>query len=77
MAVKPKLERFKQNVLSKFQIYNSIFMTLPFDQITKTGVLLPLFRETCEKGYDAGENPTTIVETFFRNIKQDVPKKVR
>ena len=36
MAVKPKLERFKQNVLSKFQIYNSIFMTLPFDQITKT-----------------------------------------
>ena len=42
MAVKPKLERFKQNVLSKFQIYNSIFMTLPFDQITKTSKEEPL-----------------------------------
>ncbi len=69
MAVKPKLERFKQNVLSKFQIYNSIFMTLPFDQITKTGVLLPLFRETCVKGYAAGENPSSIVETFFQKYQ--------
>ena len=75
MAVKPKLERFKQNVLSKFQIYNSIFMTLPFDQITKTGVLLPLFHETCEKGYAAGDNPTTIVETFFKKYQARRTKK--
>ena len=40
-------------------------MTLPFDSITKTGVLLPLFHETCEKGFKKGDNPTTIVETFF------------
>ncbi len=75
MAVKPKLERFKQNVLSKFKIYDSIFMTLPFDQITKTGVLLPLFRETCEKGYAAGENPTSIVETFFQKYQARRTKK--
>ena len=75
MAVKPKLERFKQNVLSKFQIYNSIFMTLPFDQITKTGVLLPLFRETCENGYAAGEDPSTIVETFFKKYQARRTKK--
>ncbi len=75
MAVKPKLERFKQNVLSKFQIYNSIFMTLPFDQITKTGVLLPLFRETCESGYAAGEDPSTIVETFFKKYQARRTKK--
>ena len=75
MAVKPKLERFKQNVLSKFQIYNSIFMTLPFDQITKTGVLLPLFRETCENGYTAGEDPSTIVETFFKKYQARRTKK--
>ena len=75
MAIKPKLERFKQNVLSKFQIYNSIFMTLPFDQITKTGVLLPLFRETCENGYAAGEDPSTIVETFFKKYQARRTKK--
>jgi len=75
MAVQPKLERFKKNVLSKFQIYNSIFMTLPFDQITKTGVLLPLFHETCEKGYKAGDNPSTIVETFFQKYQARRTKK--
>lgn len=75
MAVQPKLERFKKNVLSKFQIYNSIFMTLPFDQITKTGVLLPLFHETCEKGYAAGDNPSTIVDTFFQKYQARRTKK--
>ena len=69
MSVVPKLSRFKQNVLSKYQIYNSIFMTLPFDSITKTGVLLPLFHETCKKGFANGEDPTTIVDTFFKKYQ--------
>jgi len=69
MSTQPKLTRFKQNVLSKYQIYNSIFMTLPFDTISKTVVLLPLFYETCKKGFEAGENPTTIVETFFKKYQ--------
>ncbi|MFG6685066.1 phosphoenolpyruvate carboxylase [Mariniflexile sp. HNIBRBA6329] len=69
MSVEPKLTRFKQNVLSKYQIYNSIFMTLPFDAITKTGALLPLFHETCEKGFKNGDDPTTIVDTFFKKYQ--------
>ncbi|SFZ90578.1 phosphoenolpyruvate carboxylase [Flaviramulus basaltis] len=69
MSVEPKLTRFKQSVLSKYQIYNSIFMTLPFDAITKTGVLLPLFHETCEKGFKKGDDPTTIVDTFFKKYQ--------
>ncbi|HIC31820.1 MAG TPA: phosphoenolpyruvate carboxylase [Flavobacteriaceae bacterium] len=69
MPLQPKLTRFNQNVLSKYQIYNSIFMTLPFDTITKTGVLLPLFHETCQKGFKNGQNPTEIVETFFEKYQ--------
>ncbi len=69
MSVEPKLTRFNQTVLSKYQIYNSIFMTLPFDAVTKTGVLLPLFHETCKKGFKQGDNPTTIVETFFKKYQ--------
>ena len=69
MSVAPKIARFNQNVLSKYQIYNSIFMTLPFDSVTKTGVLLPLFHETCEKGFKHGDDPTTIVETFFKKYQ--------
>lgn len=69
MSVEPKLIRFNQTVLSKYNIYNSIFMTLPFDAITKTGVLLPLFHETCEKGFKNGDDPTVIVETFFKKYQ--------
>jgi phosphoenolpyruvate carboxylase len=69
MSIQPKLTRFKQSVLSKYRIYNSIFMTLPFDTITKTGVLLPLFHETCKKGFANGDNPTTIVDTFFKKYQ--------
>ena len=75
MSTQPKLTRFKQNVLSRFQIYNSIFMTLPFDSITKTGVLLPLFHETCKKGFENGDNPTTIVDTFFKKYQARRTKK--
>ncbi|MFC0603525.1 phosphoenolpyruvate carboxylase [Winogradskyella pulchriflava] len=69
MPTQPKLTRFNQNVLSKYQIYNSIFMTLPFDAITKTGALLPLFHETCQKGFANQEDPTTIVNTFFKKYQ--------
>jgi len=69
MSLQPRLTRFNENVLSKFRIYNSIFMTLPFDTISKTGVLLPLFHETCKKGFDNGEDPTAIVETFFKKYQ--------
>ncbi len=69
MSVAPKIARFNQHVLSKYQIYNSIFMTLPFDSVTKTGVLLPLFHETCQKGFANGEDPTTIVDLFFKKYQ--------
>ena len=69
MPTQPKLTRYNQNVLAKYQIYNSIFMTLPFDTISKTGALLPLFHETCKKGFKNGDNPTTIVETFFKKYQ--------
>jgi len=44
-------------------------MTLPFDTITKTGVLLPLFHETCRKGFQKGDSPTLIVEAFFKKYQ--------
>ncbi|WP_299159516.1 phosphoenolpyruvate carboxylase [uncultured Tenacibaculum sp.] len=69
MSKLPKIQRFKENVEAKYKIYNSIFMTLPFDSITKTGVLLPLFHETCQKGYERGDDPTTIVKSFFNKYQ--------
>lgn len=62
----PKIIRFNENVLAKYRIYNSIFMTLPFDAITKTGVMLPLFHEVCENGFSNKKNPSEIVDAFFK-----------
>jgi len=71
MHKQPKLTRFNENVLAKYQIYNSIFMTLPFDAIGKTGVLLPLFHEICKNGFKNKKNPTEIVESFFKTYQEN------
>lgn len=65
MQREPRLDRFNDNVLAKYQVYNSIFLTLPYDEIKKTGALLPLFQEICEKGFEENKNPSEIVERFF------------
>jgi len=64
MYTLPKIERFNQNVLSKYHVYNSVFLTLPFDSIDNTGVLLPLFTEVCEKGFKNQETPKQIIDFF-------------
>lgn len=64
MYTLPKIERFNQDVLSKYHIYNSVFITLPFDSIDNTGVLLPLFTETCETGFKKQETPKEIFDFF-------------
>lgn len=66
MYTLPKIERFNKDVLSKYHIYNSVFITLPFDSIDNTGVLLPLFTETCETGFKKQETPKEIFD-FFSN----------
>jgi len=66
MYTLPKLERFNQEVLSKYYIYNSVFITLPFDSIDNTGVLLPLFSDVCENGFKKQETPKEIVDFYAK-----------
>ncbi len=77
MSKQTKLSRFNDNVLSKYQVYNSVFMTLPFDNVTKTGTLLPLFNETCIEGFKNGKTPTEIVSAFFDKYKSDCSEEDR
>ncbi|MDD5149468.1 MAG: phosphoenolpyruvate carboxylase [Flavobacterium sp.] len=64
MYTLPKIERFNQEVLSKYHIYNSVFITLPFDSIDNTGVLLPLFADVCDNGFKKQKDPKEIVDFF-------------
>ncbi|MCI9845727.1 phosphoenolpyruvate carboxylase [Flavobacterium pectinovorum] len=72
MYTLPKIERFNQDVLSKYHIYNSVFITLPFDSIDNTGVLLPLFTETCETGFKKQETPKEIFDFFSNKFLNNV-----
>ncbi len=59
------LAQFQSNVGIKFQLYNGLFLSLPFDRIEKTGILLSLFLNNCEEGYERRLSPLQIVEDFF------------
>ncbi|MBL6649604.1 MAG: phosphoenolpyruvate carboxylase [Flavobacteriaceae bacterium] len=61
-----KKDRFNDKVLSRFNLYNSIFSTLQYESIANTGVMLPLFEAVCIKGYKKNLNPSQIVESFFK-----------
>jgi phosphoenolpyruvate carboxylase len=75
MARKPKIERFNESVLSKFQIYNSLFLTLPFDTIRNTSVLIPLFTDHCKNGYEQNLNPREITTSFFSRYLPEYDEK--
>ena len=75
MARKPKIERFNESVLSKFQIYNSLFLTLPFDSIRNTSVLIPLFADHCKNGYDQKLDPREITSSFFSRYLPEYDEK--
>ncbi len=59
------LQNFRNLVGLKFQLYNSLFTSLPFQRIEKTGILLSLFLNTCEEGYRKKLSPAEIIEDFF------------
>lgn len=66
-------QAFAQNVDLKFRIYNSLFLTLPFDLIHQTGTLLPLLSLLCERKYEEGKGPSAIIRQFFEESGQFAP----
>lgn len=59
------LEKFENTVGINFQLYNSLFLSLPFYEIEQTGVLLSLFNQQCSDGFENGKNAIEIIEDFF------------
>jgi phosphoenolpyruvate carboxylase len=59
------LHNFNNYVGIKFQLYNSLFTSLPFYRIEKTGMLLSFFLNICEEGYKKKMSPVEIIDEFF------------
>ncbi len=62
------LENFKNHIGIKYQLYNSLFTSLPFHRIEKTNILLSMFLDSCEEGYKKRMSPQQIAEDFFQRL---------
>ena len=62
------VQAFKNLVGTKFEMYNSLFTSLPFHKVEKTGVLLSLFLLQCEEGFRKQLGPTEIIDSFFQQF---------
>ncbi len=77
MANATSLQTFKNLVGIKFQLYNSLFTSLPFHRIEKTGILVSMLLLNCEDGYKKKKSPVQIIEEFFStqtSVKKDEEK---
>ena len=67
-SLQPTTQResiFNNEVISRFELYNSLFLTLPFYKVKDTGTLLPLFIKSCDDGVKNHETPAKLIEDFF------------
>ncbi len=60
--------RYDSLVASRFHIYNSLFLNLPFQNILRVGTLLPLLQQECEVGFEKGLSAQDILKNFFKDF---------
>src|SRR5258707_4947827 len=68
---------FNNEVVTRFELYNSLFLTLPFYQVKDTGILLPFFSSHCEKGAAEQKAPLDIIRSFFEKYVPDIDPEER
>ncbi len=62
--------KYNQEVGARYHIYNSLFLNLPFRNISRTGTLLPLLQQYCEDGFGQGKSAKEILQSFFDDFVQ-------
>ncbi|MGB5191237.1 phosphoenolpyruvate carboxylase [Robiginitalea sp.] len=70
MSQTERLSEFQKSVKNKFNVYNSLFLNLPYTEGEEVGILIPLLFQECEKGLKAGKHPTEILDGFFASFTQ-------
>lgn len=72
MKLSQKEAVFASEVVTRFELYNSLFLTLPFYRVKHTGTLLPFFTSHCEESVKQNIAPSDIIESFFGQYEQYV-----
>ncbi|CAN0477430.1 unnamed protein product, partial [Discosporangium mesarthrocarpum] len=70
-------DAYKNLVELKYQLYNSLFLTLPLDAVEQASLLLPLLEEASSTGLAEGQDPLQIVEAFFARHRANASEKER
>ena len=65
--VSNRIEQFNQSVKKKFSLYNSLFLNLPYSDISTIGATIPLLAQICKSGLEAQKKPFEILDDFFQN----------
>ncbi|MCP1384295.1 phosphoenolpyruvate carboxylase [Runella salmonicolor] len=68
---------YQDAVVTKYNIFNSLFLSLPFHDIFRTGTLLPLLVQASEEGFEAGNSPQQIIESFFEEYTEHATEHER
>ncbi|MCB1114699.1 MAG: phosphoenolpyruvate carboxylase [Chlamydiia bacterium] len=63
-----RLTAYDTLVRMKYELYNSLFLTLPFPNLEEVGIKLPLFTERCREGLEEEKSPKAIIDEFFIDI---------
>ncbi|MCH9773615.1 MAG: phosphoenolpyruvate carboxylase, partial [Bacteroidetes bacterium] len=66
---------YENHVGLKFQLYNSLFLTLPLDGIKNTGIFIPVLNEFCLAKLAEGHSPVQIIAQFFEEYKDGENRK--
>ncbi len=59
---------YNETIGARYHIYNSLFLQLPYQNIFRTGTLLPLLQQHCETGFEEGKSATEILKQFFQDF---------
>ncbi|MCW5910628.1 MAG: phosphoenolpyruvate carboxylase [Cyclobacteriaceae bacterium] len=60
--------KYEQTVGARYHIYNSLFLNLPFQDIQRTGTLLPFLQQYCEEAFEQGRPANEILSQFFSDL---------
>ena len=70
-------DAYKNLVELKYQLYNSLFLTLPLDAVEQASLLLPLLEEAGRIGLEEGQNPQQIIDDFLDLHRAESGEKER
>ncbi len=69
------VKNFEELVELNFQIYSNLFLTIPMDAMVKTGMLIPILRDDCDKGLAEAKDPETIIGDFIKKNRPELGEK--